>query len=254
MILVLAKTVHAVLKDRKINGAIILKDKEFYFRVDQQKILEDLKPGMLAFSSDGQLVYVLEVIDDRTAEEEAAYTGILTKIIADNPDIASGGKGIVPKELSGFERIVYTGTVVELAEKKFRKTDRNLKFKSTEKINGKISIGDIVPIVLQTKDGRKVKLYVLVQRIIENASQKQRFMNTRRRPVNWLYKKMTKGYKKMKHAEVVVENKKIDKKKSLNTQKENRQSEASKNGKDLKKADKEFNRAVHSFVIRQRKD
>lgn len=254
MNLVLAKTVHVVLEGRKINGAVKLRNTEYYFRVDQQKIAEDLKPGMLAFSSDGQLVYILEVIDDRTPEEEATYTGVLTKIFDEDPAIKSGGKAIEQQKDSAFEKIVYTGIIVELVEKKFKKTDKNLKFKSSEKINEKVSKGDIVPIVLHTKDGRKEKLYVLVQRIIENASQKQRLMNTRRRPVSWLYKKTDKGYKKMKYADVVKEHKKVEKAKSSTLQKGNRQSEAIKNGKARKGADKEFNRSVHDFVIRKRKD
>lgn len=254
MILVLAKTVHVVLEKRKISGAVKLRNTEYYFRVDQQKIAEDLKPGMLAFSSDGQLVYVLEVIDDRTPEEEAAYTGVLTKIFDEDPAIKSGEKVIEQQKVSEFEKIIYTGIIVELVDKKFKRTDKNLKFKSSEKVYEKISKGDIVPIVLHTKDGRKEKLYVLVQRIIENASQKQRFMNTRRRPVSWLYKKTDKGYKKMKYADVVKEHKKVEKAKSSIMQKGNRQSEVSKNEKARKGADKEFNRAVHDFVIRKRKD
>lgn len=250
----LAKTVHVVLKDRKINGAVKLRNTEYYFRVDQQKIAEDLKPGMLAFSSDGQLVYVVEVIDDRTPEEEGAYTGVLTKIFNEYPVIKSGEKTIERQQLSAFEKVVYTGLIVELVGKKFKRTEQNLKFKSSEKINGKVSKGDIVPIVLQTKDGRKEKLYVLVQRIIENASQKQRLMNTRRRPVSWLYKKTDKGYKKMKYADVVNEYKEIKRMKSSNVQKERKQSEGSKNKKGRKEADKEFNRSVHDFVIRKRKD
>lgn len=254
MILVLAKTVHVILEDRKINGAVKLRNTEYYFRVDQQKIAEDLKPGMLAFSSDGQLVYVLEVIDDRTPEEEAVYTGILTKIFDEDPIIKSGQKAIEHRQVSPFENTVYTGIIVELVDKKFKKTDRKLKFKSTEKINEKISKGDIVPIVLRTKEGQKVKLYVLVQRMIENASQKQRFMNTRRKPVSWLYKKTDKGYKKMKYADVVKEQKEVEKTKSLTMQEGNRKSEGSKDGKAKNEADKEFNRAVHDFVIRRRKD
>lgn len=250
----LAKTVHVILEDRKINGAVKLRNTEYYFRVDQQKIAEDLKPGMLAFSSDGQLVYVLEVIDDRTPEEEAVYTGILTKIFDEDPIIKSGQKAIEHRQVSPFENTVYTGIIVELVDKKFKKTDRKLKFKSTEKINEKISKGDIVPIVLRTKEGQKVKLYVLVQRMIENASQKQRFMNTRRKPVSWLYKKTDKGYKKMKYADVVKEQKEVEKTKSLTMQEGNRKSEGSKDGKAKNEADKEFNRAVHDFVIRRRKD
>ncbi len=254
MILVLAKTVHVVLEKRKISGAVKLRNTEYYFRVDQQKISEDLKPGMLAFSSDGQLVYVLEVIDDRTPEEEAAYTGVLTKIFDEDPAIKSGEKAIEQQKRSAFEKVVYTGIIVELVDKKFKRTDKNLKFKSSEKINDKISKGDIVPIILHTKDGRKEKLYVLVQRIIENASQKQRFINTRRRPVSWLYKKTEKGYKKMKYADVVKEHKEVKKTKSPTMPKENRQSESVKKGKARDGADKEFNREVHDFVIRKRKD
>ena len=254
MNLVLAKTVHVVLEDRKIHGAVKLRNTEYYFRVDQQKIAKDLKSGMLAFSSDGQLVYVLEVIDDRTTEEEAVYTGILTKIFDEDPIIKSGQKAIEHRQVSPFENTVYTGIIVELVDKKFKKTDRKLKFKSTEKINGKISKGDIVPIVLRTKEGKKIKLYVLIQRMIENASQKQRFMNTRRKPVSWLYKKTDKGYKKMKYADVVKEQKEVEKTKSLTMQKGNRKSEGSKDGKAKNEADKEFNRAVHDFVIRRRKD
>ena len=251
---VLAKTVHVVLEKRKISGAVKLRNTEYYFRVDQQKVSEDLKPGMLAFSSDGQLVYVVEVIDDRTPEEEAAYTGVLTKLFDEDPIIKSGEKAIEHRQVSPLEKTVYTGIIVELVDKKFKKTDRRLKFKSTEKINGKISKGDIVPIVLRTKEGQKIKLYVLVQRIIENASQKQRFMNTRRRPVSWLYKKTDKGYKKMKYADVVKEQKEVKKAKSSTMQKGNRRSEVIKNEKARKGADKEFNRAVHDFVIRKRKD
>jgi hypothetical protein len=251
---VLAKTVHVVLEDRKINGAVILRDTEYYFRVDQQKISEDLRPGMLAFSSDGQLVYVLEVIDDRTPEEEATYTGILTKIFSEDPVIKSGSKGIEHIDSASFEKVVYAGLIVELVDRRFKKTDKNLKFKSSEKINGKISKGDIVPIVLHTKDGRKEKHYVLVQRIIENASQKQRLMNTRRRPTNWFYKKTDKGYKKTRYVQEVIGNGEIEKKKSAKKKTEKRQSEVSKSEKVLKEADEEFNRTVRNFVIRQRKD
>lgn len=254
MILVLARTVHAFLEDRKINEAVRkLGEKEYYFRIDTQKLSGTLEPGMLAFSSDGQLVYILEIIDDRTPEEEAAYTGILTKIFADNPVIKSGGKGIEPKILSAVEKVVYTGIVVELVNKKFIRTEKEMRFRSTEKINGEISKGDIVPIVLHTKDGRKERHYVLVQRIIENASQKQRVMNTRRRPTNWFYKKTDKGYKKTRYAQEVIENGEI-KNKPTNKQIEKRTPEASKSEKGLKEADKEINRKGRNFVIRQRKD
>lgn len=110
-------------------------------------------------------------------------------------------------------------------------------------IDGKISKGDIVPIVLHTKDGRKERHYVLVQRITENASQKQRVMNTRRTPTNWFYKKTDKGYKKTRYAQDVIENGEI-KSKPMNKQSE----------KGIKEADKEFNRKGRNFVIRQRKD
>lgn len=240
----LARTVHAFLEDRKIGEAVRkLGEKEYFFRIDTQKLSEPLQPGMLAFSSDGQLVYILEIIDDKTTEEEAAYTGILTKIVADNPAIKSGGKGIERKILSAVEKVVYTGIVVELVDKKFRRTEKEMRFKSTEKIDGKISKGDIVPIVLHTKDGRKERHYVLVQRIIENASQKQRIMNTRRRPTNWFYKKTDKGYKKTRYAQEVIENGET-KNKPTNNQIEN----------GSKEADKELNRTGRNFVIRQRKD
>ena len=244
MILVLARTVHAFLEDGKISEAVRkLGEKEYYFRIDNQKLSEPLQPGMLAFSSDGQLVYILEIIDDKTTEEESAYTGVLTKIFADNPVVKSGGKGIEPKRLSAVEKVVYTGIVVELVNKKFVRTEKEMRFRSTEKIDGKISKGDIVPIVLHTKDGRKERHYVLVQRIIKNASQKQRVMNTRRRPTNWFYKKTDKGYKKTRYAQEVIENGEI-KNKPTNKQIK----------KGLKEADKELNRTGRNFVIRQRKD
>ena len=150
MILVLAKAVHVDFEHRKINGAIALREKEYYFRIDTQKIQEPLEPGMLAFSSDGQLVYVLGLIDDKTPEEEATYTGVLTKIFALDPIIKSGGRGIEPKKLSAVEKVIYTGIVVELVDRKFKKTEKKMKFKATEKIYGEISKGDIVPIVLHT--------------------------------------------------------------------------------------------------------
>ena len=244
VILVLARTVHAFLEDKKISGAVRkLGEKEYYFRIDTQKLSAPLKPGMLAFSSDGQLVYILEIIDDRTPEEEAAYTGVLTKIVADNPAIKSGGKGIERKILSAVEKVVYTGIVVELVDKKFRRTEKEMRFRSTERIDGKISKGDIVPIVLHTKNGRKERHYVLVQRIIKNASQKQRVMNTRRTPTKWFYKKTDKGYKKTRYAQDVIENGE-SKNKPTNNQSE----------KGIKDADKELNSTKRNFVIRQRKD
>lgn len=240
----LARTVHAFLEDRKISEAVRkLGEKEYFFRIDTQKLSEPLQPGMLAFSSDGQLVYILEILDDKTTEEEAAYTGILTKIFADNPAIKSGGKGIERKILSAVEKVVYTGIVVELVDKKFIRTKKEMRFRSTEKIDGKISKGDIVPIVLHTKDGRKERHYILVQRIIENASQKQRVMNTRRTPTNWFYKKTDKGYKKTRYAQDVIDNEEIKNKPT------NKQSE-----RGIKEADKELNRTKRNFVIRQRKD
>lgn len=240
----LARTVHAFLEDRKIGEAVRkLGEKEYFFRIDTQKLSEPLQPGMLAFSSDGQLVYILEIIDDKTTEEEAAYTGILTKVFADNPAIKSGGKGIERKILSAVENVVYTGIVVELVDKKFRRTEKEMRFRSTEKIDGKIAKGDIVPIVLHTKDGRKERHHVLVQRIIENASQKQRVMNTRRRPTNWFYKKTDKGYKKTRYAQEVIENG------ESKNQPTNKQSE-----KGIKEPDKELNSTKRNFVIRQRKD
>ena len=137
----LAKTVHVVFEHGKINGAVTLCEKEYYFRIDTQKIQEPLEPGMMVFSSNGQLVYVLEIITDRTAEEEAAYTGILTKIFALDPVIKSGEKGIKPKTLSAVEKVIFTGIVVELIDRKFKKTDKKVKFKATEKIYGQISKG-----------------------------------------------------------------------------------------------------------------
>jgi hypothetical protein len=89
--------------NEKKSTALTLRDKEYYFRVDEQRISEPIEPGMLVFSSDGQLVYVVGIIDDKTPEEEAQYTGVLTKIFAVDPVIKSGGRGIEPKKLSAIE-------------------------------------------------------------------------------------------------------------------------------------------------------
>ena len=253
----LAKTVHVVLGNGQFNGPINLKDKEFYFRIDK-KIQEPIEPGMIAFSSDGQLVYILELIEGISAEEEAAYTGVLTKIFAVDPEINTGGKGIKPRKLLPVEKVVYTGIVVELVDRKFKRTEKKMRFRAIEKVYGQISKGDIVPIVLNTRDSRKEKYYVLVHQIFENAGQKLLVMKTKRSTINWFYKKTNKGYKKTRYVPKVIENEENEKikseDKSVKQQSEKKRSEVTEREKSLEEADKEFNRAVHSFVIRKRRD
>lgn len=81
---------------------------------------------------------------------------MLTIVFDEYPIIKSGEKTIEQQQVSVFEKRTIQGLLLNWP-KKIRRTDRNLKFKSTKKLMEKFPKEILLPIVLQTKEGQKVK-------------------------------------------------------------------------------------------------
>ncbi|HGF7960176.1 TPA: hypothetical protein QFC75_002480 [Enterococcus faecium] len=148
----LVETVHIQLAHGRINDSVYLKNRIFTFRV-AKKIEKKIQKGMLVFSKNGQLVYVKNIITDRSEEEENEYTAIVSKIFNAAPSILPLRKGErVPKMRLINKNTIFEGLFLELKDKTLHKTKQKVYFKAPETVLKKIGIGDIIPFSIEGKN------------------------------------------------------------------------------------------------------
>ncbi|WP_341352387.1 hypothetical protein [Enterococcus hirae] len=190
MILLLVEAVHVQPAHGRINDSVYLKNKIFTFRV-AEKLEKNIQKGMLVYSKDGQLVYVKNIITDRS-EEENEYTAIISKIFNENLGVLPVQKGEgVPKIRFINKKTIFEGLFLELKDKTLHKTKQKIYFKAPPTVHKKIGIGDIVIFSVKGK-----KYHVLIIQVYKPTELDKDVSYIQPKFKPFFLKKATKGFKK----------------------------------------------------------
>ncbi|MBO1101807.1 hypothetical protein FQT05_04690 [Enterococcus hirae] len=186
----LVEAVHVQPAHGRINDSVYLKNKIFTFRV-AEKLEKNIQKGMLVYSKDGQLVYVKNIITDRS-EEENEYTAIISKIFNENLGVLPVQKGEgVPKIRFINKKTIFEGLFLELKDKTLHKTKQKIYFKAPPTVHKKIGIGDIVIFSVKGK-----KYHVLIIQVYKPTELDKDVSYIQPKFKPFFLKKATKGFKK----------------------------------------------------------
>lgn len=196
------KTIRVSCSKNQKKVPVYLENKEYVYSV-AEKLAASLRKGMLVVADDGQQLYVKDVLSDLSEVDESLYVGEVNQILPNVSVVVINKKNTLKRKNKTIpipEKAVFKGIIVELKDKKFQKTTRTLKFKSTPKVWEKIQIHDIVRLIVRNKHGEESDCYVLVQEILTNVPKKKRPLLARRRVADYFYQKTPKGYKKVRYS------------------------------------------------------
>lgn len=196
----LVEAVHVQPAHGRINDSVYLKNKLFTFRV-AKKIEEKIQKGMLVYSKDGQLVYVKNIINGKS-EEENEYTAIISKIFNEAPSILPVKKGEkLPKIRFIKKNSIFEGLFLELKDKTLHKTKQKVYFKAPPTVHKKIGIGDIVIFSVKGK-----KYHILIIQVYKPTELDKEVSLIKPKFKPFFLKKAAKGFQKTQYVIVSEEN------------------------------------------------
>lgn len=185
------EAVHVQPAHGRINDSVYLKNKIFTFRV-AEKLEKKVQKGMLVYSKDGQLVYVKNIIGDKSEKEENEYTAIISKVFNEKPGVLPMRKGEeVPKIRFIKKNTIFEGLFLELKDKTLHKTKQKVYFKAPPTVYKKIGIGDIAIFSVKGK-----KYHVLIIKVYKPTELNKEVTFTQPKFKPFFLKKVAKGFEK----------------------------------------------------------
>lgn len=185
--------------------------KEYVFLIPKD-LETKIKVGMLAFGDNNQPLYVKKIIVDD--ENEKKYTGEIKRCFYRRFTFLSEEENQnrlkmkeereqleqqKRNEKSEIQRALYSvfkGHILRLEGKKFKKTKQFLSVRTNLKTYELVKIGDIIYVKVKQKGQESIKQYVLVEDITDQVKNRPKARD--RKIVDHIYKKTSRGYKRVK--------------------------------------------------------